>query len=257
VVNFTATSVYGGTPGYTWMVNGATQGTGATYAYAPAEGDVIVAMMTSTYACRTANTVFSIPVTMMVDTPSSPVVTIIATPGTRIAEGQSDTLTAVVPASISGLITVSYQWLINGNPVPGATHASFVNSNYANGDSVTVEVTGTTPCGALSTFNSVIIYVQSTGVTTVQGAAGNIQLMPNPNKGDFTVKGTLGSTADQEVTLEITDVLGQVVYKSKVLSHNGIVDEQIHLNKTVANGMYVLGLQTATENKVFHVVIEQ
>jgi hypothetical protein len=94
-------------------------------------------------------------------------------------------------------------------------------------------------------------------VGNVKGAAAAIQLMPNPNKGDFTVKGSLVNKADEEVTMELTDVLGQVVYKSKVMSRGGVLDEQIHLSSTVANGMYVLSLKTATENKVFHVVIEQ
>ena len=257
VVNFTANPTYGGTPGYTWRVNGVSVGSGATYTYVPVAGDVIMCMMSSTYTCRLANTVFSAPITMTVDTPLSPLVAILANPGTRIAQGQSDTLTAIVPGGVSGYVTLSYQWLVNGNPVPGATYPTFISSGFNNRDSVTVEVTASSSCGDLSTFNSVIIYIQGVGVTTVKGVAGNIQLMPNPNKGAFTVKGTLGNTADEEVTMEITDVLGQVVYKNKVMSRNGVIDEQIQLGSTVANGMYVLSLHTATENKVFHVVIEQ
>ncbi len=256
-VVFTANPTYGGTPTYTWMVGGATVGTGPTYTYAPALGDVIEVVMTSNYACRTASTVFSTPVTMTIDTPVTPIVSILASPGTKISQGQADTLTAVVPAVISNFVTLSYQWLINGVPVPGAIHQSFVNSNYNDMDSVTVEVTAISSCGNVSTFNSVIIYVERTGVTTVKGAAANITLVPNPNKGAFVVKGSLGTTASEEVTLELTDVLGQVIYRSKVMSRNGVIDEQVQLSGTVANGMYVLSVKTATDNKVFHVVVEQ
>ena len=87
--------------------------------------------------------------------------------------------------------------------------------------------------------------------------ASLIRLMPNPNKGTFTVKGTLGVKMDQEVSIELSDVLGQVLYHTKVASHNGEVNEQITLGSNVANGMYMLTLKTPTENKVFHVVIEQ
>jgi hypothetical protein len=255
--NFSATSTFGGTPTYTWIVNGGTPiGTGSAISYIPAQGDIIECEMTSNYACRTANSVFSAPITMAVDTAISPVVVITANPGTQIAPGQADTLTATVPNAIGSFATLSYQWLINGNPVPAANHPMFINSNYADGDSVTVEVTASSMCGTLSTFNSVIIHLSSTGVTTVKGAGASITLLPNPNNGAFTVKGTLGNSTDEEVTIEITDVLGQVIYKSKVMSHGGVLDEQIHMSN-VANGMYVLSVKTATENKVFHVVIEQ
>ena len=192
---------------------------------------------------------------MMIDTAITPVVGILVTPGEYITKGQWDTLTAVVPA---GPIVPTYQWFINGGPVPGAINAAYISNAFNDGDSVTVQITATTQCGSRSTFNSVIIHVSGgVSVGNVKGAAAAIQLMPNPNKGDFTVKGSLGNKADEEVTMELTDVLGQVVYKSKVMSRGGLLDEQIHLSSTVANGMYVLSLKTTTENKVFHVVIEQ
>jgi len=84
----------------------------------------------------------------------------------------------------------------------------------------------------------------------------NVQLLPNPNKGEFSVKGTLGVSVSEEVTLEVTNMLGQTVYKEKVMSKNGAVDANVHLGN-VANGMYMLVLRTASANKVFHVVIEQ
>ena len=258
VVNFTANPTFGGSPIYTWQVNSATVGSGASYAYAPAMGDVIYVTMTSDYPCRAVNTVFSAPVTLVVDTPVSPIVTIDVNPGQHISKGESDTLTAVVPTGGGSFVIPTYQWFINGNIVPGANRQSFISSSFNDGDSVTVQVTATTACGSLSTFNSVIITLAGgVSVSGVQGAAGNIALMPNPNKGDFTVKGTLGSTADQEVTLEITDVLGQVVYTSKVMTRNGVINERIHIGNNIANGMYVLSLRSDTENKVFHVVIEQ
>ncbi len=82
-------------------------------------------------------------------------------------------------------------------------------------------------------------------------------MIPNPNKGSFVVKGTLSTTTDEEVTLEITNMLGQVVYTNKVMSHGGAINEHIQLNSSIANGMYLLNLHSESDNAVFHVVIEQ
>jgi hypothetical protein len=91
----------------------------------------------------------------------------------------------------------------------------------------------------------------------VSAVPASVSLLPNPNKGTFTVKGTLGSVNDEAVTLEVTDVLGQVIYKTKVTAQGGRINETVTLANTLANGMYILNVQSGTENKTFHFVIEQ
>ncbi len=68
----------------------------------------------------------------------------------------------------------------------------------------------------------------------------------NPNKGAFAIKGTLGSTDDQEVSLEITNMLGQSVYKNTAMAHNGNINEQVQLNSSLANGMYILNVRSGS-----------
>ena len=114
---------------------------------------------------------------------------------------------------------------------------------------------------------SVIITHQTTddegSVTTtvtnvvVTAAPASISLVPNPNKGTFVVKGTVGSVSDQVVTLEVTDVLGQVIYKGTTTAFGGKLNETITLSSNLANGMYLLNVQSGTENKTIHFVIEQ
>jgi hypothetical protein len=94
-------------------------------------------------------------------------------------------------------------------------------------------------------------------VTPVITGADDIVVIPNPNRGQFTVKGSLGVSNDEEVTLEITDMLGQVVYTGKVVAHNGVLNEQVSLSGAIANGMYLLNVHSETASKVFHMVIEQ
>ena len=85
----------------------------------------------------------------------------------------------------------------------------------------------------------------------------DIRLIPNPNSGTFTVKGTMGGPIGQEVSLEVTDMLGQVVYKKKGLTHDGKLNELIQVGNTLANGMYILNLRSESEHMVFHFVVEQ
>jgi hypothetical protein len=234
--------------------NGANSGVGATYSYTPANGDIIFVVMTSNYHCSLSPSATSSHTTMEVDVPTLPVVTITAHPGAIIAPGESVTLIAQV---VNGGPTPSYQWLVNGVPVPGATQPTFVSNTYNDGDSATCQVLSSGGCAGLLGFNSVTIHVRGVSVKQITTTGGDIKLSPNPNKGVFTVKGTLGTIADEEVTLEITDMLGQVVYTNKVIARNGAINQQIDMGNALANGMYILNLRSGTENKVFHIVIEQ
>ena len=116
-------------------------------------------------------------------------------------------------------------------------------------------VTNVSLCDYAS-FNSVIINVFPAGTPQYMQATGNVILIPNPNKGQFTIKGTLG-IMDEQVSVEITDMFGQVVYKNSIMAHSGNINEPIMLNNTLANGMYILNLNSGNYHKVFHFVVEQ
>lgn len=253
-VTFTATPTNGGSaPTYTWFRNGVASGVSSSFTYMPVDGDVIYAMMSSNLRCRTANTANSSSLTMEVDLPTLPVVTIASNPGTSISAGETVTFTATV---LNGGSTPSYQWLVNGNAVPGATMPSFSTNALSDNDSVTCQVLSSGGCPGLVGFNSVRIHIYRVGVQSIGGVNSDIKLLPNPNKGSFVVKGTLGVT-DEEVSIEVTNMLGQVVYKSIAQTHNGEINERIELQNGLANGMYMLNLRAGSEQKVFHVVIEQ
>ena len=97
----------------------------------------------------------------------------------------------------------------------------------------------------------------SVGVKPLTTGESVINVVPNPNKGEFMIKGTLGSSTDEDVAIEITDILGQVVYRSSAVAKGGKLNEMVKLNSNIANGMYVLTLRSVSENRVFHLVIEQ
>lgn len=254
-VTFTASPSYGGAaPSYSWIKNGVPAGSSPSYSYVPGNGDVVYCVMTSNYHCRLANTATSAHVNMEVAPSVNPAVTVTANPGTNIAAGQSVTFTAAV---VNGGPTPSYQWLVNGTPVAGATLPSYTTSNLANKDTVACQVLSSGGCAGLLGSGGVRVNVHGVGVQQVSIANSDIKLLPNPNKGIFTVKGTLGFETNEEVSLEVTNMLGQVIYKSAVQAHNGDINERIELGNGIANGMYILSLRSGGESKVFHLVIEQ
>jgi hypothetical protein len=178
---------------------------------------------------------------------------ITANPGLNIAEGQSVSLKAVIA---NGGTNPVYQWLLNGNEVPGAIHATFVNNTYQGNDTVTCIVGSASGCGNYSVSGKVIVSVESLSVVNA-GSAERFALLPNPNKGDFMVTGTLSNAVNAKVDIEITDMLGQIVFRNKVVALNGRINEHIQLQAGLANGMYLLNLKAGDDNEVFHFVIEQ
>jgi GEVED domain-containing protein/type IX secretion system substrate protein len=255
-VTLTATPTFpGATPSYTWIKNSIAVGTGATYAYtAGTTNDIIFAELMSSYQCRTSDFVLSNNVVETINNPILPSFTIGAYPSASIKTGQTITLKALV-SNTTGAFT--YQWYLNGTAMTGQTNPTLTYSYFANQDVVKCVVTSVGVCGGLPATESMLITVEyPAGVSQPNGGA-DVRVMPNPNKGTFTVKGSVGTTVDEEVTLEITNMLGQVVYSNKVIAQSGNLNEQIKLSNTLANGMYILNVRSGVDTKAFHFVIEQ
>ena len=84
-----------------------------------------------------------------------------------------------------------------------------------------------------------------------------VRVVPNPNQGTFSIRGTVGSDKDETVTIEITNMLGQAVYNGTLTAASGVINEQVLLNSNLANGMYLLDIKNGNEHKVFHFVMEK
>jgi uncharacterized protein YjdB len=207
-------------------------------------------------AGRASITYSSAAVTSIVNIVVNPLpdaVIIAATPGTNVVPGQKVKLTAAVQ---NGGTLSQYQWRINGVAVAGATSASFTSDKFANNDVVTCVVSSRN-CSDYAISASVTIGVFSAIGNQGLQAAGDVRVVPNPNKGTFTLSGQIGNTmTDEEVSVEITDMLGQVVYSNTLSAPGGRLNAQVQL-RSVANGMYLLSLRSGGESKLFHIVIEQ
>ncbi len=254
---FFASATNGGSaPVYTWIVGGSIVPgvSGPAYSFIPANGQTVVCRLNSDYECPLVNDVQSNMITMKVDTKYVPAVSIIAQQGTVVAQGQQvDFSTFVTNAGPSP----RYQWMINSTFVTGATSSAYTTSTLSDGDSVSCIVYGTSPCG-LITRNTVIMKVTpATGIVATANNANAIRLLPNPNNGSFVISGETGSLSDQPVLVEVTNILGQVVYRNMVQTTNGHINENVNLVGSVANGMYMLNISAGDERRTFRFVISQ
>ncbi len=89
----------------------------------------------------------------------------------------------------------------------------------------------------------------------VNGLSMDLSLVPNPNKGNFSVRGTTGSGVDEAVTFEIADMSGHILYAASAMAPGGIINEQL-MPGNLVSGMYVLNVRTSTTSKGFRFVVE-
>ncbi|MBS1626162.1 MAG: T9SS type A sorting domain-containing protein, partial [Bacteroidetes bacterium] len=115
----------------------------------------------------------------------------------------------------------------------------------------------TSVCGTDSTSANITVNNCHVLVPKLEGIAASVTVVPNPNDGVFNITGDLGVTDNSEVTLELTNMLGQVVYSNRIVAMHGIINEQVAMKNTLARGTYLLHVKSAEVNTVFHVVVDQ
>ena len=229
------------------MVNGIAVSAADIYSYVPANGDIISLTVTSDAPCAVPSTV-NYSVTMVVDNNPVPTVGITASPGTSINLGDPVTFTAMVTGS-----AVTYQWQLNGMDIPGATDATYTNSVFANGDTVTCIATATGICGGATSRASAVITVMPAGVKQISGYEG-VSIVPNPNNGVFTISGMLNTPDAQEIT--ISNMLGQVIYRDHAEVVNGKIAKEVRLDQSLPRGVYMLLLSSQGGSRVYHFSVD-
>lgn len=245
--------VNGGTaPTYRWIKNGITATTGPVYNFLPANGDNILCSIHSNYECLITDSAYSINnINMTVVPLVTPSVTIAAHPGDTIEAGASDTLVAIVTHGGSPL---TYEWKINGITIPGATTDPFISDTLGNKDTVCCKVTSLAFCSTGPVSNCVVITDTSRPLEALQiDRRGHISLAPNPNNGVFTISG-LFTTDSKEAVLEVTDVLGQLVYRHSMPLQNGKLQTQVDLGDQLPNGVYIIRI-SANKTNLFHKLV--
>ncbi len=93
-------------------------------------------------------------------------------------------------------------------------------------------------------------------VADVDNTVTNLNLFPNPNQGAFTLAGEISFTGE-EVTAEVINLLGQVVYRGAISITNGAIDYKLSLADNAANGSYMLRLSADGFNKVLRFTVNR
>jgi len=177
---FTATPVNGGTtPAYEWKVNGTTVATTtAAHVYAPADGDVVTVIMTSSEACPSPATA-SASQTMVVVSNETPVVSIAVGPNDTLCQGSYAAFTA--GAAFGGTAPV-FTWYKNGVsttitggtytyiPVNGDIISAKLNSNYRC-PIVNNVASNNIPMHIDSVYIPIIVINTNTGLTVKTGTS--------------------------------------------------------------------------------------
>eukprot|EP01030_Chromulinospumella_sphaerica_P034288 gene34288-biopygen5254 len=145
---------------------------------------------------------------------------------------------------------------VNGILVPGATSETYT-AIFGDYDSISVQVISSGVCHNIGTVDWFFIGVAPLSTSQAATTISDLRLVPNPNKGTFTISGNLSTGGDEDVNAEVTDMLGQVVFRGVVKAKGGRIESRITLENNLANGMYLLTLRTDAEQKVFHFVMEQ
>ncbi len=226
--------------------------------------DATVASIGSVTGIVTGNTVGTATITYLVTSIGSGCISTVnvAVNTTPDAGSIAGPATLVGTASISLTASVAGgNWASSNTGVatvaaPAGSSASTVTGVAAGATVITYAVNN--GCGMAVVTRSVSVTASRDGNSTV-AVTDNAEyvIYPNPSNGVFFVKGNTGSVANEELTLEVTDMLGQVVYSGGIKSVGGVINEQVAITNSIANGMYIINLRKGNENSVFPIMIKQ
>ncbi len=208
-----------------------------TYAWAPAGGTAATAsgLPAGTYSVTiTDNSGCTTVVSSAITQPAALSVAMSSTDEYFPANG---TATAIVSGGVG---PYTYLWS------PSAQTTQIANGLVAGTYSVTV-----TDANGCTVTNTVVVNF-TVGVPQVE-TGSDITVFPNPNSGEFDM--TINSAENNDFTIELTNVLGQVVYSESLENFSGITTK--HFDVTVyGKGVYVLSVQSKNQQMVRKVIVD-
>ncbi len=151
-----------------------------------------------------------------------------------------------VDGDVVSLVNVSgntgFQWFFNGNPIPEATGTSY---EVAESGNYSVQYTGENGCPQTS---EIVAVTYSGGNISVeeQDVFRSLSMFPNPNSGQFTVRGELVNAMD--VSILVMDLTGRQVMSAIVLNGAHVFTQDVDVS-AVSQGMYLLRIQSEAGEK--------
>ncbi len=93
-------------------------------------------------------------------------------------------------------------------------------------------------------------YNVTAAVRNVSAVLQNIDLFPNPNTGNFTLSGSIGTNVNTgDAKLEIMNGMGQLIYSDKIVVSQNQINTSIQLDGSLANGTYFLRIKLNDETR--------
>ncbi len=177
--------------------------------------------------------------------------TIVASPSNAVGPYTPVTFTA----NVSGTAT-SYQWKKNGSNIAGATSATYIgvtSVDISNGDEISVAITGTSACAQDTVSSNKIKIFVNVGTSNVSKNE-QVIISPNPSNGAFKLVGYISN--EQSASIAIYNMIGQVVHQEDVLLNNGKLSNTIHLNNDLAQGSYLLKINSGKYKQTLPLLIK-
>ena len=161
-------------------------------------------------------------------------ISVIAKPNANITAPNGTSLCASVKLKASYGGGYSWQWYLDGSPIPGANDYLYfptVAGSYA------CRVTNASGCSRNTPAIAVTACKEGELVDGV--ITETFDIYPNPTIGEFVIDMTLNTTATS-ADMQLLNIMGEIVYNNSVSVNNGSIIESIQLNDNVPSGMYIV-----------------
>lgn len=146
-----------------------------------------------------------------------------------------------------------YLWFINGTELADQNEPLFTTTDLMHNDVITCMLTSSEECTIAnsSLSNEITIAVDSCNFTNVRSLINNqqVQITPNPSKGDFSIK-TIGLSGLYNI--QILDVTGKSLLSQQITADN--TNNQLTLPRS---GVYFIKLFNKTSINVQRIVINK
>jgi len=159
------------------------------------------------------------------------------TPFTPEFTFNNTTLTCIDPA-------LSYQWYLDGNPIAGATSATY---DWTTSGNYSVEIQQFNECPSFTSSATLV----GTTVEEQQAIAFDLTVFPNPSEGRVVVKTHASRPTTAE--LNILDMTGKVVYTSQENLNGGL--NLIAIEEQLSAGVYTVEISSGDSAQSTRLVI--
>ena len=110
------------------------------------------------------------------------------------------------------------------------------------------------PCAASSFGWIYIVHLNDHDAGVHDPLSAMVYLSPNPNRGAFRIEAYVSTTASM-AEIEVSDMIGRVVYKQETPVAQGVLKKDIELGNDLPDGVYILRLAAGETTKVMQVVM--